>query len=425
MIEIDIDKAIFNDKYLSFLQDTRPLQVFYGGASSGKSVFIAQRSIIDLARGGRNFLVARNVRNTIRHSIFAEWKAAINSLGMHDYFNCNESDLVITCNVSQRQAVFVGLDDAQKLKSIRPLDGPFTDLICEEATEMSEETYNQLVLRMRGESSVPKRRVLLFNPIERRHWICRRFFNNQWIDFLSTNTLLILHSTHRDNKFLSEQDHADIESFKDIDQYYYEVYALGKWGTLGALIFKNWEVRDLAREHFDPMRIRNGLDFGYSNDPTAVVRCAKRNGELFVYWELYEKGLTNPDIADEVKPVIGDEILWCDSAEPKSIRELQLCGLRAKPCKKKVGRTTFGTRSSILHGIQWLQQQRLVIDKRCQNMINEISLAQWQKDRDGNPINVPVDANNHLLDALRYAWSNDMLRGSSGIHVLGGMKDDQ
>ena len=194
------------------------------------------------------------------------------------------------------------------------------------------------------------------------------------------------------------------------DEYYYNVYTLGKWGVLGNVIFKNWKVVDLNdndSEYYLPEAQRtnrkHGLDFGYSSDPAAatITHYDKKRKRIYIYDELYEKGLTNPELAEALKPKIGNDYITADSSEPKSIVELGMNGIKATGAKKG--------KDSITFGIQWLQQCEIIVDVKCINMRNELSTYKWKEDAGGNPLPVPVDKNNHLIDALRYAYEDEMI----------------
>jgi phage terminase large subunit len=181
---------------------------------------------------------------------------------------------------------------------------------------------------------------------------------------------------------------------------------LGNWGVLGHVIFTNWRVEDLSAMHAQFTEHRYGLDFGFSVDPSAlwVAHYDKTHKRIYVYDELYQKGLTNDLLAKEVKDKIGSRLVTCDSAEPKSIAELQQYGISARPAMKG--------KDSVLFGYQWLQQQEIIIDKNCVNTKNEISTAHWLEDAGGNAILKPSGINDHLIAAGRYAHEEDMRGGT-------------
>ena len=413
-IDVKLKREIFNSVYLPYLTDQTRVQIFFGGASSGKSVFIVgQRTVYDLLQGNRNYLIIRNVARTSRSSTFNEVQKVITTWGVQDYFKINKSDMVITC-ANGYQALFGGLDDVEKLKSITPAKGVLTDVVIEEATETREFDVKQLNKRLRGKAKVIKRLVMLFNPIIRSHWIFKTFFSGKFYDDdrdYRDEHLSILKTTYKDNNFLEADDIYALENEKD--EYFYSVYTLGHWGTLGDVIFNNWRVDDLTPEipHFD--NIRNGLDFGFANDPMAYNRTHydRARKKLYVFEELHEYGYTNPQIADALRPIIGKEQVVCDSAEPKSIQELLNLGINAVGAQKG--------KDSINHGIQWLKQNEIIIDRRCQETINECQLYQWKKNKDGETLNVPVDKYNHHIDNLRYQYENEALQGSGEIIDIG------
>lgn len=426
-----IPRSVWNLTFRRYVLARQPMQIFFGGASSGKSVFLAFRAVLDIARTRRNYLICRAVGKTMRSSVFAEVRKAIESLGLSEWYKINKTDMDITCTSTNSQLLFRGLDDAEKLKSVTPLNGPLTDIWIEEATETTEPALNQLSLRLRGgdDTHLTKRVTLSFNPINRRHWIRKRFFPESFESGVhETNEILIHHSTYLDNKFLTNQDRKNIEAFKDIDAYYYNVYCLGKWGVTGGVIFKNWTVEDLSDRMNEFEYVNYGLDFGYSSDPAAVVKAVRKDGHIYILAELYQKGMTNQTLAEKLKPFLCDDPVWCDSAEPKSIRELQVAGIAAYPVVKRMHHTSFGTRSSIVFGLQWLQQHKIVVHKTCKHIIDELSTYRWAVDKNGEAVSPPkpIDANNHAIDALRYAFDRDMI-GSDLCMIIGdreSMEDD-
>lgn len=416
MIEVEVSKKIFNEVYLPYLHDNTRTQLFFGGASSGKSYFLAQRTVLDIIEGNRNYLITRNTQNTIKKSVFNEVTKAIGNFKLSRYFHVNKTELVITC-ANGCQILFCGLDDPEKIKSITPEKGVITDIWLEEATEADYQKVKQLNKRLRGRSKVSKRLVMSFNPILQSHWIYQNYFKN-WDDSryeYRDGNLVILKTTYKDNRFLTDQDRYDLEN--ETDKYYYDVYTLGKWGVLGDVIFKNWHTEDLSkvRKAFD--KFKNGLDFGYGGNPAAVVHTyydRKRN-RIYILDELYQTGLTNDVLASEVKKIIGNQYIVCDSAEPKSIQELKNFGVRALAAKKGKDSVTFG--------IDWLKRQTIIIDIKCQNAKNEFQQYKWKQDKNGNTLAIPVDKNDHIIDALRYAYEDEMTRRKIGGINTSGISD--
>ena len=398
-IEFQINRAY--DPYLD--ADTPRTQIFFGGSSSGKSVFLAQRAVFDVIRGDRNYLVVRNVARTTRASVFNEIVKAIQEADLADKFNVNKSDLVITCKTNGCQILFAGLDDVEKIKSITPAKGVITDVWVEESTETERDDIKQLDKRLRGLSKAKKRLTLSFNPILQTHWIYEEYFKH-WQDGgweYKDDHLSILKTIYTHNAFLEPDDIYALEN--ETDPYFRDVYTYGNWGVLGAVIFKNWRVEDLSeqREHF--ATFKNGLDFGYGGHPAALVHTAhdKKRGIIYILDEIYAHELTNDILADYVKGVIDRQPVVCDSAEPKSIQELKNFGVTARGAKKG--------KDSVNFGIQWLQRQEIVIDVKCQHTKNEFLTYKWKEDTKGNVLPVPVDRDNHIIDALRYAYEDEMV----------------
>ena len=402
--EIDIDRAIFNPVYVPYLTNYARTQIFYGGSASGKSVFLAQRCIYDLMQGGRNYLVTRQVGRTIRGSVFTEICRVISNWGISGLFAINKSDMLITCS-NGYQIIFAGLDDVEKMKSLTPVKGAITDIWIEEGTECDKNTIKQLYKRQRGGSDdIPKRLTMSFNPIMLSHWIYEAYFSTiGWADDQKEYTgdrISILKTIYKDNQFLTPDDKRDLEN--ETDTYYYQVYTLGNWGVLGHLIFTNWRVEDLSQLSDQFTNRRTGLDFGFSSDPAAcvVAHYDSKRKTIYIFKELYETGLTNDVLAQEIKPMIVNDRVACDSAEPKSIAELQNLGISAYAVRKG--------KDSVNFGIDWLKQQTIVVDTSCINTRNELQQYHWKEDAGGHALKIPIDKNNHLIDALRYALEDDM-----------------
>ena len=405
MTEVQIDPRVFNPAYMPYLGCKARTQIYYGGSSSGKSVFIAQRTVYDLLRGGRNYLVCRQVARTIRRSVFNEIVKVITDWNVTRLFEINRTDLVITCT-NGYQIIFAGLDDPEKIKSITPAKGALTDIWIEEATETERNAVKQLYKRQRGgDESIAKRMTLTFNPILQSHWIYQEYFLSvAWADdqtAYSGDDLSILKTWYIHNKFLTPDDVHDLETEKDA--YFRNVYTFGNWGVLGNVIFTNWRVEDLSGMRNQFTNRRSGCDFGFSSDPAAVSvsHYDRARKTIYIFGELYELGLTNDVLAGEILRLCGRDAVTCDSAEPKSIAELQRYGVSAIAAAKG--------RDSVIHGVQWLQQQTIVIDASCINTRNEFMQYKWREDKDGNAMREPVDKLNHLIDATRYAYEQDSL----------------
>jgi phage terminase large subunit len=401
-VNLTIDPKVFNPVYKPYLGWIAPLEIYYGGSSSGKSYFLAQRCVLDMLKGGHNYLVIRKVANTLKRSVFNEIQKAISFFKVGKLFTVNMTDLIITCS-NGYQIVFCGLDDPEKVKSITPSQGVITDIWFEEATESEYEDIQQLDKRLRGQSKVKKRIILSFNPIYMTHWIYTNHFRGRWTDnvtFYKDENISILKTTYKDNQFLTPDDIVRLEATKD--KYYRDVYLLGMWGTLGKVIFTNWRIEDLAEKAKSFSTFQNGLDFGFAADPSAITHMHydRQSMTLYLLDAKYCYGMTNDLLATEIKNLIGRAVITCDCAAPLNIQELRQYGVTATPCTKG--------KDSVNFGIQWLQTLQIVIDYRLKDAINEFTVYKWREDKDGNVLPEPVDKNNHIIDSIRYGLEQEM-----------------
>lgn len=235
-LNLNISRQVFNPAYLPYLESHNRFEVYWGGAGSGKSVFVAQKKIYKGLKQKMNLLVVRQTGDTNRDSTFALFKQIINKWNLRNYCKIRESDMRITLP-NGNGIIFKGLDDAEKLKSVTFENGELTDIWIEEASEIAEEDFNQLNIRLRG-GNEKKNVTVSFNPVDINHWLKRRLFDSPPEDCVT------LHTTYKDNKFLQEEDKRLLESFKDTDPYYYSVYCLGEWGVLGKTIFNAQKVSE-------------------------------------------------------------------------------------------------------------------------------------------------------------------------------------
>ena len=245
-VNIKISKKVFNDVYLPYLDNEDRYLIFYGGGSSGKSYYIAQRYIYKLIHPKRcNMLVVRQTADTNRRSTFPLLKQVISNWNLSQHFKVNESDMRIKCLLTGNEVAFAGLDDVEKIKSITFENGELTDIWVEEATECQEADINQLKVRLRGGKS-KKQMVLSFNPINIQHWIKKHFIDSK----LAT----VCFSTYADNKFLTDDDRKALEDLKYIDEYTYNVYCLGQWGILGKTVFDARAIQERLNSLKKPLK---------------------------------------------------------------------------------------------------------------------------------------------------------------------------
>lgn len=406
-ITIKHPQNVFNRMFYETLFDYDNFtEVYYGGASSGKSHGVVQKIIIKALldwKYPRKVLFLRKVATSIRDSIFEDVIQCLSSFRVLEYCKVNKSSYRILLP-NGAELLFKGMDDPEKIKSIKAV----SDVVMEEASEFNLDDYTQLTLRLREKKHKHKQIYLMFNPVSKANWVYKAFFEKQHKD------TVIYHSTYKDNRFIDEITKQNIEELAERNEAYYKIYALGEFATLDKLIFPKYEKRILNKDKLRALPSFFGLDFGYTNDPTAFmhVKLDTANKTLYIVEEYVKKGLLNNQIADVIKNLgYAKEIINADSAEQKSIAELQVLGLnRCIPVKKGQG--------SILQGIQFLQQFKIVVDERCVKTIEELDNYTWQKDRKTNEyINKPTDTYNHCIDAVRYSLQNFIFKKQVDINL--------
>ncbi|MEG6615376.1 PBSX family phage terminase large subunit [Peptococcaceae bacterium 1198_IL3148] len=272
---------------------------------------------------------------------------------------------------------------------------------CEEAYEiLNEDDFNMLDESIRGAApeGLFKQITLTLNPWNERHWIKKRFF-----DVEKDPDILAKTTNYLCNEFLDEADKRVFERMKRDNPRRYQVAGLGNWGIVDGLVFENWEerkfdIKKLLRER-KHMKTFFGLDFGYTNDPTAFFAGAvdEEAKEIYVFDEMYEYALTNRMIYEEISKLgYEKERIRADSAEPKSIDDLYELGLKGIMKARK-------GKDSVNNGIQTIQDYKIIIHPSCVNFLTEITNYTWDEDKFGKKINKPIDDFNHLMDAMRYA----------------------
>ena len=373
-------------------------RVCKGSRASKKSKTAALWFIYSMMKyPGANLLVVRKIFRTLKDSCFTELKWAIQRLGVTEFWDIKESPLEMTYIPTGQKIYFRGLDDPLKVTSITVPTGALCWLWIEEAYEIeSEEDFNTLDESIRGRvpEGLFKQATLTFNPWNEHHWLKKRFFDRKSPDVLAKTTNYLC------NEFLDEADLRMFEDMRQTNPRRYQVAGLGDWGITEGLVYENWEERSFSLSDLpETARSYFGLDFGYTNDPTALF-CGmldEPSKTLWVFDEMYEYGMSNEKIAARVTEMgYAKETITADSAEPKSIDRLKELGLRRiRPAKKGA--------DSIRAGIDRISDYKIIIHPKCCNFIREIGNYTWAKDRFGKAVNVPADDFNHLMDAMRYA----------------------
>jgi phage terminase large subunit len=377
-------------------------RVTKGSRASKKSKTTALWFIVNMMKyPGANTLVIRKTFRTLKDSCFTELKWAINRLCVGDHWEIKESPLEMTYIPTGQKIYFRGLDDPLKVTSITVEIGSLCWMWIEEAYEiMNEDDFNVLDESIRGQvdEGLFKQITLTFNPWNEHHWMKKRFFDAE-----PDPDVLALTTNYMCNEWLDAADKKVFETMKKNNPRRYRVAGLGDWGIVEGLVYENWkeETFDINSEQFKKehpaLKSGFGLDFGYTNDPSAawIGFVDLEHMKIYVWDEMYEKGLSNRKIYDNLSGMgYSKEHFTADSAEPKSIDELKGYGMRVKGALKG--------KDSVNNGIQWIQDFEIIVHPRCVNFLTEISNYTWNTDKFGNKLNVPIDDFNHLMDAMRY-----------------------
>lgn len=380
--------------YWPYVRDySTRFNVYYGGAGSGKSHFVAQKVILKCLQYKRKLLVVRKVGNTLKDSVWAmflkllyQMPAVIKTI--------NKSEYTIEL-INGSVILFKGFDDPEKIKSIEGI----TDIVVEEASELTEDDFDQLNLRLRANCGMLQIH-LMFNPVSKANWVYKRFFANG----IPEDTVVV-HTTYKDNPYLPKEYINSLLRLERTNPAYFKIYVLGAFATLDKLVFPTKTVRLISDEEVKDLPFWIGMDFGYTNDPTAITwgYVDQANKILYITGEYNKHGMTNDVIAKTITDLgFAKERIIADAAEPKSIAELKKFGLN------RVVSAVKGP-DSVKNGIDRLQRYDIIIDERCTNTIEEFDNYTWIKDKKtGEYINQPVDSFNHHIDSIRYGTQNVM-----------------
>lgn len=381
-------------------------QVCKGGRGSGKSSTVAQGLVMDVIQLPITILCVRKVGNTLLESCYEQIKEAILQLGVEDKFLFYKNPLRIVYKPRGNSIIFRGADDPLKIKSIKMSKYPIARLWIEETAEFKTEDEVSMIVNSVLRAELPDglfyKVFYSYNPPKmRQSWV-----NVKYESVNIPENARVYHSTYLDNPYISEAFKIEAEHVKETRPMKYDWEYMGKAIGSGVVPFDNLQFRQIADaeiEQFD--NIRQGGDFGYATDPLAWVRCHydKTRRRLYIYDEIYGVKISNRVLAQLIKEKgLTNIITSFDSAEPKSIDELQDYGIRAEGAMKGP--------DSVVFGEKWLDDlDAIIIDPvRCPNTTREFESIDYASDRYGNPIARLEDANNHTIDATRYAMSKDM-----------------
>jgi phage terminase large subunit len=377
-----------NKVFGHLLRSDKKIVVEQGGTRSGKTYNILLWIIFSYSEKNtdKTITICRKSFPSLRASVMRDFFDILrqHDLYREEYHNKSNHEYYLNENLVE----FISLDQPQKIRGRKR-----NLLYVNEANELFFEDWQQLVFRTDG------RIILDYNPSDSFHWIYDRVIPRDDCEFFQT--------TYKDNPFLDASIRQEIERLQDTDEDYWRVYGLGERGMSRATIFQ-FQVTEEPKGQL----ISLGLDFGFTNDPTSLVKVFKDGDNLYIQELLYHTNLTNQDISQKLTE-LGltrfDEI-WADSAEPKSIEELHRMGWNVKPTAKGA--------DSVMAGIDILKRHKIFVTKESKNAIREFQNYKWQEDKNGNLLNRPIDAFNHAIDATRYATFNRLSRPNYGRYAI-------
>ena len=389
---------IIGGGYKEFWNSKHRYLVVKGGRGSKKSTTTALKILwLIMKYPLSNALVIRRVFNTLRDSCWTQLKWGAERLQVSHLWKFNLSPLSAEYLPTGQKIFFRGLDNSMSITSITVDKGVLNFVWFEEFFQVeNEDDFNRIDMSIRGElpEGYFKQIICTFNPWA-ENWIKRRFFD------VKDDNVLALTTTYKNNEWLGPDDIALFEQMKIRNPRRYRIEGEGEFGIAEGLVYENF-----VEQEFDYMEISKrknakavfGLDWGYSTDPTAFIAAIVDQDakEIYVFDDHYQKAMTNQDIAAMIKyKGYAKEQIIGDSSEPKSIEELRRAGImRIKPAAKGP--------DSIRNGIQFIQDFKIYVHPKCENTLIELSNYCWDT-KDGVAINKPIDAYNHLMDALRYS----------------------
>lgn len=378
-----------NVVYKHLLNSKKKIIVEQGGTRSGKTFNILLYLIFNycLRQSNKTITIARKTFPSVRATVMRDF---INILKEHNFYreelhNKSSSEYILNNNLVE----FISVDQPQKIR------GRKRDLLfINEANELEYEDWQQLIFRTTDKI------VLDYNPSDEYHWIYDKVLNREDVEFYKT--------TYNDNPFLNKSIVKEIERLKDTDEQYWQIYGLGEKGISKATIFNYFEITHIP---YEAELVSYGADAGYTNDPSTLVSVYKKDYNIYIQEHLYRTMMTTKDISDHFKTLpIGRNPIYFDAAEPRLIDELRRMGHNVQPSLKG--------RDSINAGIDLLKRFKIHITTDSHNAIQEFRNYKWTEDRNGKLTNKPVDKNNHIIDAVRYATYSILSRPNFGKYAI-------
>lgn len=344
------------------------------------------------------FTIVRKYSATLEKTIVVDIDNLINQYNLWSYIEHNKTEKRYSYKYAKRSIQFMGADDQQKIRGYAS-----THLYCNEANELNyKQEYFQLLIRTEG------RIFMDFNPDDEQIWINTELEQKRYHDNKDVEVIV---STYKDNTFLPTSQVQEIEYLQKTDELFWKVYGLGEYGKIFGLIFTNWQV--ISEVPHDALLMGTGLDFGFTNDPSAAVELYKYNNQLILHEVIYQRGLINAEIGALLQTQGNRKVVVADSSEPKSIHELKSMGIPIVGCVKGA--------DSVRHGINVMKTFEIVVTSQSTNLLKELRTYRWKTDRNGDVLspNQPIDSNNHCLDSARYIINHIYTNRNSGKYSAG------
>ena len=395
-INLKLKKSLFNEAYLPYLTDySKRYEVYYGGAGSGKSVFLGQKLLVKACKSKRKILIIRKYATTLRDSVFQLMIDLLKKWKLYEHCTINQTTYTITLP-NESVFLFKGLDDSEKIKSITDI----TDAWIEEASEVTDDDYTQIDLRIRA-LIADLQLYVSFNPVSKANWVYKKWFDPKNATYDKDETM-ILRTTYKDNRFLPKAYIKALEEKALSNPVYYKIYALGEFAVAEGLVITNWK-----KEEFDPLELakkldhRVGMDLGFV-DPSAVIETLydRDNKTIYVFSEFYKKGCQLSELAQAIFDMGLRKVkIMVDAAEPRSREYFRNKGINAQPCIKGG--------DSVKAGLMFLQDHRIIVHPNCPNFIIELENFSYIKSKKtGEWTEDTTHEWSHAIDACRYAYSD-------------------
>jgi phage terminase large subunit len=378
-----------NIVYKHLLNSNKKITIEQGGTRSGKTYNILLFIIFNycLNNKGKTITICRKTFPSVRATVMRDFIDIIKAYKLYNENSHNKSNSEYTLNKNLIE--FISVDQPQKIR------GRKRDLLfINEANELDFEDWQQLIFRTQ------EKIILDYNPSDEYHWIYDKVLNRNDTDFYRT--------TYLDNPFLEPTIINEIERLKDTDETYWQIYGLGEKGISKSTIFNYTEITQIPQ---DAQLISYGADAGYTNDPSTLVSVYKQDYNIYIKEHLYRTMMTARDLNDVYRNEnIGRNPVYFDAAEPRLIDESRRMGWNIQPSLKG--------RDSINAGIDLLKRFKIHITSDSTNAIQEFRNYKWQEDKSGKLTNTPIDKNNHIVDAVRYATYSILSKPNFGKYAI-------